>query len=288
MDYFDTHTHAISTDTTTYPASPLAGTRSEWSQVRGVDVDGLVRTLDDAGVERAALVHASTVYGFDNSYAADALARHPERLVGVCSVDFLAETAVADLRHWIEERGFTGVRIRVSDGTTKVPTPGAGVSDERMAGVWKYVAAHRVPVCIQMHSKDTDKLLQVLETHPGLTILLDHLGRPNPAGGPPYPLLGELGRLAAYSGVHLKITPPALKRLDADPEADAVELLQRIVAIFGPERLTWGSNFPASEGSVRDLRDAIEARLGWLDDEALAGVLGGNAARLYDLSAAAR
>ncbi|UDY23926.1 amidohydrolase family protein [Nocardioides sp. Kera G14] len=281
MDYFDTHTHAISPDTATYPHSPLGGTHSEWSQVRPVDVDGLIRALDDAGVQRAALVHASTVYGFDSSYAADALARYPDRLIGVCSVDFLADTAVADLRHWIEERGFSGVRIRVSDGTTKVPTPGSGVADERMAGVWEYVAAQEVPVCIQMHSKDTDKLLQVLGSHPGLTVLLDHLGRPNAAGGPPYALLDELGQLAKYDGVHLKITPPALNRLDAEPGADTTEVLKRLVETFGAHKVMWGSNFPASEGSLRELRDGIEERLHWLDEDALSAVLSGNATRVY-------
>jgi L-fuconolactonase len=288
MEYFDTHTHAISPDTTAYPPSPLGGTRSEWSQTRPVDVDGLVRALDDAGVHRAALVHASTVYGFDNSYAADALAQHPDRLVGVCSVDFLADTAVEDLRHWIEERGFSGVRIRVSDGTTKVPTPGAGVADERMAAVWAYVAEHRVPVCIQMHSKDTGKLVTVLERHPDLIILLDHLGRPNATGGPEYPMLDELGALAAYGGVHLKITPPGLKRIDDEPGAETVEVLRRIAGTFGTHRVTWGSNFPASAGTLRELRDRIQSQLTWLDDAALAGVMSTNATRVYDLAAADR
>jgi predicted TIM-barrel fold metal-dependent hydrolase len=288
MDYFDTHTHAISADTTAYPHSPLGGTHSVWSQVRPVDVDGLIRALDDAGVARAALVHASTVYGFDSSYAADAVSRYPDRLVGVCSVDFLSDAAVTDLRHWIEERGLAGVRIRVSDGTTKVPTPGSGVSDERMAGVWEYVAAKRIPVCIQMHSKDTDKLLQVLQLHPEMVVLLDHMGRPNAAGGPPYPLLDEIAQLAKYEGVHLKITPPALQRLDSEPGADTVDVLKRIADLFGAERLTWGSNFPASEGTLRSLRDDIQSRLDWLDDAALAGVLGGNAARIYGLAAATR
>ena len=284
MDYFDTHTHAISADTTTYPPAPLGGTRSEWSQVRPTDVDGLVRSLDEADVARAVLVHASTVYGFDNSYAADALARHPDRLVGVCSVDFLADDAVTTLRYWIEDRGFTGVRIRVSDGTTKVPTPGSGVTDERMAGVWDYVAEHRVPVCIQMHSKDAGKLLEVLGRHPDLTVLLDHLGRPDTSGGPSHPELGELGQLAAYTGVHLKVTPPALKRLDDDADAETSNVLRRLVDDFGVQRVTWGSNFPASAGTLRDLREAIQARLTWLADDDLTAVLGGNAARVYDLS----
>ncbi len=281
MNLFDTHTHAISSDTVTYPPAPLGGTRSEWSQTRPVDADGLIRALDDAGVARAALVHASTVYGFDSSYAADALARYPDRLVGVCAVDFLSENAVADLRHWIEDRNFAGVRIRVSDGTTKVPTPGAGVSDERMAKVWEYIADKSVPACIQMHSKDTDKLLQVLGNHPGLTVLLDHMGRPDATGGSPYPHLDQLGRLSAFEGLHLKITPPALKRLDDQPCVDTVEVLQRLAEIFGTDRLMWGSNYPASEGSLTNIHAAIRRRLTWLTDSELADVLGGNAARIY-------
>ena len=284
MRYFDTHTHAISTDTTKYPLSPLGGTRSEWSQHHAVDIDGLVRALDHAEVERAALVHASTAYGFDNSYAADALARFSDRFVGVCAVDFLSDSAVADLRYWIEERGFTGVRIRAADGTTKVPTPGGGLSDERMTAVWAYVAEQHVPVCIQMHSKNTDQLLKVLAVHPELTILLDHAGRPNAAGGPPYPLLDELGRLARYDGVHLKITPPALQRLQNEPGADVTEVLRRLAQIFGPRKLMWGSNFPASSGSLPELRDAIEATLTWMDDEQRTDVMGGSAARIYDLA----
>jgi predicted TIM-barrel fold metal-dependent hydrolase len=284
MRYFDTHTHAVSSDTNRYPVSPLGGTRSEWSEHHAGDIDSLIRALDDAEVERAALVHASTVYGFDNSYAADALAQHADRFVGVCSVDFLSDTAVTDLQYWIEERGFTGVRIRVSDGTTKVPTPGEGVSDERMAAVWEYVAQQNVPVCIQMHSKDTGRLLKVLDLHPELTILLDHAGRPNAAGGPPYPQLDELGQLSRYDGVHLKLTPPALRRLQDEPGADVPEVLRRLAQIFGTRRLMWGSNFPASKGTLRELRNSIEANLAWMDDGQRADVLGLNAAGIYDLA----
>ncbi|MER5437817.1 amidohydrolase family protein [Streptomyces sp. NPDC002790] len=288
MHYFDTHTHAMSADTDTYPTAPLGGTRSEWSQARPVDVSGLIRHLDDAGVERAALVHASTVYGFDNRYAADALDRHPDRLVGVCAVDFLSDSAVPDLHHWIEERGFSGVRIRVSDGTTKVPTPGSGISDERMTAVWDYVESRGVPVCVQMHSKDADKLAHVLDAHPTLTILLDHAGRPNASGGPSYPKLDELGRLARFPGVHLKITPPALNRLAGEPDVDVPEVLRRLAGIFGADRLMWGSNFPASDGTLRDLRDRIESHLSWMAPDDLANVLGGNASRVYNASAVTR
>ncbi|MFF1831357.1 amidohydrolase family protein [Paenarthrobacter sp. NPDC058040] len=287
MHYFDTHTHAISPDTDKFPVKPLGGTRSEWSQTRHVDIDGLVRSLDEAGIERAALVHASTVYGFDNSYAAAALARYPDRLVGVGAVDFLADTAVADLERLIQEQGFSGVRIRVSDGTTKVPTPGSGVSDERMDAVWDYVAANNIPVCIQMHSKDAPKLVHVLQSRPAMTVLLDHAGRPNAAGGYPYPQLEELGQLAGFAGVHLKITPPAIKRLEDEPDANVTEVLGRLVETFGAERIMWGSNFPASAGTLGQLRDKIEGLLPELDDIQKAAILGGNAARIYSAAVVA-
>lgn len=281
MQYFDTHTHAISSDTHAYPPKPLGGTRSDWSQERPVDIDGLVRALDAAGVEQAALVHASTVYGFDNRYVVDALAAHRDRFVGVGSVDFLSDDAVDDLRRLIEEGGLSGVRIRVSDGTTKVPTPGSGINDERMTGVWDYVTTHRVPVCIQMHSKDASKLASVLDTHPTMTVLLDHLGRPDASGGAPYERLAELAQLARYPGVHLKITPPALRRLGDEPGADITAVLARLVELFGADRIMWGSNFPASAGSLADLLASIEAALPALSDDDRAAILGGNAARLY-------
>lgn len=281
--YFDTHTHAVSGDTDNYPVRPLGGIRSDWSRDRPVDGDELIGHLDRAGVARAALVQASTVYGFDNRYAADVLARYPDRLVGVCSVDFLSDSAVNDLKYWIEERGFRGVRIRIADGDTAVAAPGAGLSDEGMAAVWDYIDDYGIPVCIQMHSKDTGELLKVLGDHPAATVVLDHLGRPNASGAPEYPMLGEIEQLAAFGGVHLKITPGALRRIGNEPGAEVAEVLRRLGATFGTGRLMWGSDFPAAPGSLRDSRELIESRLSWLTGDECQAVLGHNAARVYDV-----
>ncbi|KAA9159041.1 amidohydrolase [Amycolatopsis acidicola] len=278
---FDTHTHAISPDTATYPVSPLGGVRSGWSQTRPVTGDELIGHLDDAGVQWAALVQASTVYGYDNRYAADVLARHPGRLVGVCSVDFLSGSAVDELRYWIGERGFRGTRVRIADGDTKVTAPGAGLTDERMAAVWEYLEGHGIPLCVQMHSKNTPELLKVLGDHPTMTVVLDHAGRPDASGAPEYPMLGEIEQLADFAGVHLKITPSALRRLDNEPGADVTHVLRRLAAKFGTGRLMWGSDFPATQGTLRQSRELIESRLSWLAGDERRAVLGRNAARVY-------
>jgi L-fuconolactonase len=39
-------------------------------------VETLIAAMDEAGVAKAAVVHSSTTYGFDNSYVVDACNRY--------------------------------------------------------------------------------------------------------------------------------------------------------------------------------------------------------------------
>ncbi|GAB3141579.1 amidohydrolase family protein [Amycolatopsis stemonae] len=275
----DTHTHIISPDTTAYPAAPLGGHRSEWSRERPADIDALLREADAAGVDHLILVQASTVYGFDNSYVADQLAQYPDRLSGVCSVDFLSPKAVDDLGHWIDERGFRGVRIRAADGTTAVPTPGRGLDDERMTPVWEFLSQRRVPVCVQMHAKHAPILAGLLERYPGLTVILDHAARPQLGDVEPYP---ELSRLSGTGRVFVKLTPPAVLRAGQE----AAPLFAKLVRAFGADHVLWGSNFPASAGTLAELAELVQAQLPELGDADLPLVKGGNAARLYGVTVA--
>lgn len=280
MAVADLHTHIISADTERYPVSPLGGTRSSWSAERPTDLDGLLRQLDKAGVDKAAVVQASTAYGFDNRYVADSIEAHQERLIGVCSVDFRASDAVEQITYWVSERNFAGVRIRAADGTTPVPSQ-TRLDDPAIDPVWEYLEAQRIPACIQMHSSHTPLLLSVLKRFPHLVIALDHGARPRLEGGPPYAAAGELFELAAYEGVFLKITSVTIQRANREPGGDARQLIRRLADGFGAGRLAWGSNFPASAGSLSDLREAAENAISGFTEPERASFLGGTAARIY-------
>ncbi|MEU4897568.1 amidohydrolase family protein [Streptomyces sp. NPDC044780] len=280
----DTHTHIISPDTGSYPAAPLGGHRSTWSQERPTDIDGLLRQADAAGVDHLVVVQASTVYGFDNSYVADQLARHADRISGVCSVDFLSPKAVDDLQHWIDERGFSGVRIRAADGTTAVPTPGRGLDDERMAPVWQFLSDRRVPVCIQMHAQHAPILAGLLQQYPGLTVILDHAGRPQVGDDTAlYPSAAGVPRLSETGRVFIKLTPPAVLRAQREA-GSAAPVVRALIEEFGAAHVMWGSNFPASAGSLAELADLIRAQLPTLDATDLELIAGGTAGRLYGLA----
>ena len=83
MQIVDTHLHAISADREHYPTAPIGGHQSEWSRARPVDAAGVLRQMDAAGIARAVLVQASTVYGHDNRYVVDAVRANPDRFIGV-------------------------------------------------------------------------------------------------------------------------------------------------------------------------------------------------------------
>ena len=65
-----------------YPLQPLGGNQSIWSRDRPTTYDTMVEEMDRAGVAKSAIVQASTAYGHDNSYVAEAIAAHPKRFTG--------------------------------------------------------------------------------------------------------------------------------------------------------------------------------------------------------------
>src|SRR5438270_2084472 len=110
MSIIDSHPHVISADIVRYPRAPLGGHQSDWSRDRPVSVEAMMAAMGEAGVTKSALVQASTCYGHDNSYLADAVAAHPERFTGVFSADILAADACDRLAFWMS-KSLTGLRL---------------------------------------------------------------------------------------------------------------------------------------------------------------------------------
>ena len=66
-----------------YPLKPLGGTQSTWSRDRPTTIEMMIAAMDKAGVDKSAIVQASTAYGHDNTYVAEAIAAYPKRFTGV-------------------------------------------------------------------------------------------------------------------------------------------------------------------------------------------------------------
>jgi L-fuconolactonase len=280
-EIFDIHPHIVSTDTARYPVAPLLGKRSDWSHGRAIDLDTLIAAMDEAGVAKAAIVHSSTTYGFDNSYVADAVAAHPGRFAGVFSSDVTADDAADKVAYWVG-RGLSGLRI-FSKGST-IARQWLSLDDPGIFPALEKADSLGISVCINVHATE-DELPQVhavLNRYPTLRLVLDHLGRVKIKDGAPYDKARPLFEMAKYPNFYLKLTPRLLEDVNAEGSmATADTILPRLVQEFGANRIAFGSNFPSSPGTMTELVSAMVEALQCLGQADRQMILSGTAKALY-------
>jgi predicted TIM-barrel fold metal-dependent hydrolase len=280
----DIHPHIIAADSQRYPRAPLGGHQSVWSEERPVSVERLIVEQDRAGIEKAALVQASTCYGHDNSYIADAVEAYPERFTGVFSCDIVAPDACDTMAHWMA-RGLTGLRLFTTGST--MPGQAGWLDDPRTFPAWRKAEDTRLPVCLQMTAEGIPQLENVLHRFPGLRVVLDHLARPAQDDGPPYKAADSLWGLARFPGVYVKVTERnflGARTGRATPET----FFGRLVSAFGASRIAWGSNFPASERSLPDLLALAQDALRFLPEADREWIFSRTAQALYPALAGPR
>ena len=237
----DIHAHVISTDTVRYPNAPLGGRKSDWSRERPVNVEQMIAAMNEAGIAKSALVQASTCYGHDNSYVADAVAAHPDRFAGVFSVNVLAPDAPEKIRYWVG-RKLTGMRLFTAGST--MPNQADWVDDPRSFPAWECASEARLSVCMQMTVKAIPQLIHMLERFPKVPVILDHLAKPTLSDGPPYAGAVDLFRLADYKNLYLKVTP----RTVAEAQSGNAEIRRRSI-MQGP---------PPCDSRIADQRPVCE------------------------------
>lgn len=255
----DIHPHIVSTDTVRYPVTPIGGKQSDWSKERSVTLEELVAAMDQGGVAKAAIVHSSTTYGFNNDYVADSVATHPGRFTGVFSVNVTEPDAPERMRYWYS-KGLTGMRIYARGSTIKEAW--LALDDPRVLPAWECAAELGISVATNMHGTGPglEQVKTIAKRFPGVSLIIDHLGRPPVDDGPPYAAAGDYYSLADFANVYLKFTPSALKSM-IKGKADTDTLMPKLVSVFGANRIAWGSNYPASPGTMSDIVAAAKKAL---------------------------
>jgi L-fuconolactonase len=273
----DIHPHIISDDEVRYPPAPLFGKRSDWSQERPNTAQALIAAMDAAGVDKAAVVHSSTTYGFDNSYVIDGCNAYADRLLAVGSVDVRAPDACQVIRDWTA-KGLGGLRI-FTGGSTKDFDP-SELEDEAAFPAWELMGELGLTMCIQTGPIGLPQVTALAKRFPNVPIILDHLGRPDPTDGPPYTAAQSLFDLADLRSIYLKLTP----RIMGDcvkGNADPASWFGKLTEVFGAPRMAWGSNFPTSPGTLSEILATAQDRLKSLSDEDRSWIFGKTAANLY-------
>lgn len=277
MNIIDIHPHIISDDEKRYPPAPLFGKRSDWSQERPCTVETLIAAMDAAGVAKAAVVHSSTTYGFDNSYVVDGCNQYKDRLVAVGSVDMLADDVTIVIKSWAD-KGLAGLRI-FTGGSTKDFDP-SELDNPKSFNAWDALSDLGLPMCIQTGPVGLPQVAMLAKKFPKVNIILDHLGRPDVLDGAPYSNADSLFALADLENIYFKLTPRIFGDVTKG-KASAETFFPKVVATFGARRLAWGSNFPTSPGTLSEILTTARQGLASLSASDQEWIFGKTAQKLY-------
>jgi L-fuconolactonase len=251
----DIHPHIMSTDTKRYPITPLEGKRSAWSEKRHVTIEELIVAMDESGVDKAAIVQSVSTHGYDNSYLADSVALQPKRCTGVFSLDMLAVDAPEKIRYWVKERKLSGLRLYTGGPT--IGKQSTWLSDPKTFPGWECARELGISVCVSLRPEGLPQLRVLIKQFSKVRIIVDHMMEPPIAEGPPYAGSEFVFDLARYGNVYLKldtITIRNSRKGKGSPET----FFPLLVKKFGASRIAWGSNYPATEGTLKEM--VIEAK----------------------------
>jgi predicted TIM-barrel fold metal-dependent hydrolase len=240
------------------------------SHIQDIPDEFTLAALDAAGVGRALVTAWWGPSGplLGNDEVAALVARHPDRLVGVASVDLLDPlAAVRELRRAVSDLGMRALRV--------LPWLwGLPPNDRHYYPLYVACIELGIPFCLQVgHAgplrpsepgRPIPYLDEVAATFPELVIVGGHIG---------YPWTQEMIALATkYDNVYIDTS--AYKPSRYPPE------LVAYLAGHGRKKVLFGSNHPMIPPAACV---AEVAGLG-LDDEARALFLVGNATRVFGLT----
>lgn len=133
-----------------------------------------------------------------------------------------------------------------------------------------------------------DAALEFVAGLPGLTIVLDHLGKPDVAHGRREPWARRLRELAAHDHLACKLSGLVTEARWREWRADDLRrYLDVALAVFGPQRVLFGSDWPVCLLAADDYRAVHDLVADWaapLAAHEREALFGGNAARLYGIN----
>ncbi|WP_217567697.1 amidohydrolase [Streptomyces sp. GbtcB7] len=236
-----------------------------------------------AGVDRTVLVQTITVPEETPEFLA--LAARSELIAGVVGWTDLTRPDVADelarLRELPGGRHLKGVRHQVQGEPDPEwllrPDVRDGLAAVAEAGLVYdlVVLPHQLPACVRAAAG-----------HPGLTFVLDHLGKPPIATGVLRPWATAVRALAALPNTVCKLSGMVTEADHAKWTVDGLRpYADTVLDAFGPGRLMFGSDWPVCTlaASYGQVVDAAEELTGGLGAEERAEVFGGTATRVYRL-----
>jgi len=211
----------------------------------------LLALMKANGVSKTMIIQVRH-YMFDNSYLASVLKQYPGTFQGVARVNPEKPDAPDHLAA-LTAQGFRGIRISPAAGPS-----GDWIEGPLMPPLWKRCEQLRVPMTIYAPIERMPAIGKLADGCPDLTVVIDHMAD-CPVDQPQE--LEKLIALKRHPKLFVKVSHTWQLSKQQYPWLDAQELVKRLHASFGPERLMWATDWPVClphatyEQTLRVVRD---------------------------------
>jgi L-fuconolactonase len=276
VDIIDPHVHVWTHD----PAYPWAVETTDPPPTEATP-EMLLPEMAANGVNGTVLVQV-IYYRWDNRYTSHVLETYPHKFVAVCRVNPEDPAAPDRLSYWTKEQGFHGVRL-----SPAVDASGDWFTGPLMDPLFQRAADLGVPMLILTRPPRLPDLAALLERHPGLDVVVDHMAdvRLDDLDG-----IRALLDLARYPRVHVKISHTWSISGQDYPWSDAQELVERVHQAFGARRMMWGTDWPMCMQHTTYARtlSVVRDEMGFFAPGEKEWVLGKTALKLWPFDLAER
>ena len=172
----------------------------------------------------------------------ECLERYPGRFRAIGLVDPESPANARDLERWMAQ-GLAGFRFHPLY-YDREPRGAWWVDAPEHDDLWAAAAATGAVLQFHMLPQHAPALARMIERHPQVRVIVDHIGKPDVTEAPPYPGFDPVLRLADYPHVYAKIGDYQIASQQAFPWADTWPFVRRLADRFGAGRMLWGTGYP--------------------------------------------
>lgn len=240
----------------------------------------LAPLLASTHIDRTILVQAAPTVS-ETHYLLD-LAASCDFVAGVVGwVDTAAgDEAITELEDLAGNAKFVGIRPMLQD----LPDP-AWITRPTLAPVTQALVEKKLCFDALVKPQHLPYLLQFLEKHPELRVVVDHGAKPDIANMAWQPWAVGIADIAEHTDAYCKISGLITEAGPSQHYDDLAPYLDHLLDAFGPGRLMWGSDWPVLNvaGDYTGWHRATGVWLARLSTAERAAIEGENAARFYRL-----
>ena len=234
MQVIDSQVHIWAANTPDRPWAPNMEGRAHLEEP--LSAEKLLGWMDEAGVDAAILVPPS-LEGDRNDLSVAAAQKYPKRFGVMGRIDLAKPSAREAIKTWRDEKGMLGVRLTFHRPDSR-PLLTDGTAD------WFWLAAEKAGVPVMVHAPERlPKLAEIAERHPGLTLIVDHMGFARETRDGEAPAGAErMAALARLPNVSVKVSALPCFSSEPWPFKNLNAPLKRVIDAFGPKRSFWGTD----------------------------------------------